>query len=729
MINRKKTIQILSFIILLILGLFIINRDVLHFEKYYNLNRSFQKENDEDGRHFITDEIFLKEGKYSALFEGENDSVENGYFISSGDQILAEGSFNSGKINTNVEFNVNKGLQKIRTGIIYQSSDSSDFQINSVRLISDRVLYRDSLLRHFVLSLEWILIASFIFLQVCFQNLWEKFFGGLISFESEKIVLFLILLTLVSTFPYLSNTRFIRSDDIFFHMLRIEGIKDSLQAGYFPAKIQLYAIQNYGYGAGFYYPDFWLYIPAVFLMLGFDILTVYKDFIFVWTFLTLLSFYLCIKKLSKSGYAGLISAVIFSFSAYRLIDIFYRGALGEIQAFAFVPVIVYGLYLIFNGKPEKWIVFALGITGVAFSHLISLLIVIIAVGLFVILKLKTILCNKKILIAFLKSIVWVVLINAFFWLPMLEQYLNNQTAANVLLSSAAGGITEDRVLKFVRLFTAFGDWSNREPFVGFSIMLIPFLRLMVGKSITPLRKTMDWMLGFAIFFLMMSTNLFPWKYFSWLFNRIQFTWRLFFAAIPLLSMTGGILCSQIFEKEKGKKAFFCGITAFCLAFSIPTFYHLMTYRSYETNRFFLQENRIGGGEYLPDGAKIDFIDQNKNQSLSDASEFKVSEFNRKGLSFTINFDADNKGNKFWIEVPLLYYKGYIAEYTDENGSHEFPVVRKGNDGLASVDFADAKSGTLRIYYQMTKMQMIGYGISLAALVVSIICLMNKKRKN
>ena len=53
-----------------------------------------------------------------------------------------------------------------------------------------------------------------------------------------------------------------------FHLARIESLNQALQMGIFPVKVHPSLAYSYGYGVGIFYPDFFIYLPAVLRMAG-----------------------------------------------------------------------------------------------------------------------------------------------------------------------------------------------------------------------------------------------------------------------------------------------------------------------------------------------------------------------------------------------------------------------------------------------------------------------------
>jgi hypothetical protein len=67
--------------------------------------------------------------------------------------------------------------------------------------------------------------------------------------------------------------------------------------------------------------------------------------------------YFSTRSITKSSKAAFCGAVMFGLSSYLATDLFSRGALGEAQAFIFVPIAFAGFYHIMYGETRKCCVF------------------------------------------------------------------------------------------------------------------------------------------------------------------------------------------------------------------------------------------------------------------------------------------------------------------------------------------------------------------------------------
>jgi hypothetical protein len=708
----------------------IVNVDIFHYSNTYNIERTFLQDIDSGGENTLINSEILKKGDYSIKISGETTDSNNGYIIYVDNEPLISGKFPEGNFNELLSLRIEENTRQIRISADYDPNSSS-FMINKIVINSDYVLYKDSLIRHFVVDLCLIFVFIVLLLRFSFPEYYNRIFRKISKPSTERILLFLILLTIFTGAP-LYNGDYVQTNDGYYHMVRIEGIKESLEAGYIPARIHLFALNDYGYGEGFYYPDLFLYFPAILRLLGFNILTSYKIFIFICSFLAILNMYLAVSRIVRSRYAGLISAVLFAFAAYRLIDIYYRGAVGELLSFIFIPLVFWGLFEIYGGSPQRWGIFALGITGLIFSHMISLAIVCSAVFIFVMFNIADTLKHPRIFTSILKAICVSVIFSAVFWLPLIEQLIMNDVIGDVLYTTVSYPIDSERLVSIPELFAGFANWDQIKPYMGYALLFVPFLRIMVRKSGNKSPgniKIADYFLIFGIVTTLAVTPLFPWKFFPWFYNRIQFPWRILLLASPLLAAAGGILGDILFQKHD-RMLFLAATVCFCAVSSMQFFTEVMTNRIVPGDGFRLENNRVMGAEYLPINADTEFVDKNKNTVLSSDSTFENLDYDRSGLSYSFDFRLSSETDtKVTFEVPLLFYSGYKASLSEIDGKQEELKVYQGAHGLTSVDVSGVKEGRLLVYYSKTRIQKIADMVGFFSALLVIILFYIKRRKN
>ena len=159
--------------------------------------------------------------------------------------------------------------------------------------------------------------------------------------------------------PYLYS-----GHDLEFHLNRIEGVKESLQAGIFPARMHYKSIGGAGYPVSVFYGDVLLYIPAILRIFGWSVQSAYKIYIVMINLLSSSIMYKVLKDIFKDKWIGIIGTFIYIMAPYRLECIYLRAAVGEYTALCFYPIIVYALYRIYGEKEESskynWIYLSIG---------------------------------------------------------------------------------------------------------------------------------------------------------------------------------------------------------------------------------------------------------------------------------------------------------------------------------------------------------------------------------
>lgn len=726
--KKKLIIPVLLFVILLIATLFAANRDIFHYFDLYQLNRTFSGQTDEKGEKDLIGDLALKTGFYTVTLTGENKGAENVYIIRQNADDIISNQIPEGKFSIKESIEEKENINSIQILVDF-ASGSSSLMIDRIEIESNHVVCKESILRHAVISLIIIIVFLLIFLRFFSRKLYRRIFKKLSQPENERTLLFLILLTILISIPFF-NQNYVFTNDGYYHMIRIEGIKESLQAGHFPAWIHLFTLNDYGYGEGFYYPDLFLYLPAVIRLLGFSVLTTYKVFISICNFFSFLSMFFAVNRMTKSRYAGLLSTMLYAFAAYRLIDIYYRGAVGEILSFIFVPYVLWGIYEIYRGDGRKWWLLAVGFSGLIYSHMISLAIAGAATLVFVLLNISSLLKNSRIRIAWLKSFIVTMAVSAIFWLPMVEQLMKNDVIGDVLYSTVSYSIDSERLLSVSELFVGFAKWDQVKPFLGYPLLFVIFV--WIGVKLTNIRnKPADpdlsgYLFSFGLIAAFMSTTLFPWQWFAWFYNRIQFPWRMLVLASPLLAASGGILYDSVFEKNE-RKIFLAALFCFCATVTVPFFNEVLTNRIFQGSGFRLENNRIMGAEYLPIRADKEFVDKNRNTVLSSDSSFVNKQYDRSGLSFSVDFLLNPDGDqKVTVEIPLLYYYGYHAKLTNSDGK-EIPLkVYQGPHGLTAVDIQGVREGKIKVFYKKTTLQKSAEGITLLSIAIILAAAIRKK---
>ena len=139
-----------------------------------------------------------------------------------------------------------------------------------------------------------------------------------------------------------------------FHLARIESLNQALQMGIFPVKVHPSLAYSYGYGVGIFYPDFFIYLPAVLRMAGCSLEVSYKIYIFILLLELFVSMYVCVRKKTGDIHLALAAGTLYLFS-YPVIDgIFKSFTLAQTQALVFLPLALMGMVLFVEKDEFPW---------------------------------------------------------------------------------------------------------------------------------------------------------------------------------------------------------------------------------------------------------------------------------------------------------------------------------------------------------------------------------------
>lgn len=533
-----------------------------------------------------------------------------------------------------------------------------------------------------------------------------------ISKESLFFISIFIITIFITCLPMLSRQLPI-GDDWEYHLLRIESIKVGVLSGQFPVKVNPIFFNNFGYGSSLFYPDLFLYIPAFLRIIGFGIEASYKLFIIIITILCFISAYYSGMGIIKSKYTALTISIIYCMSQYRLTNIYTRFALGEVQAFIFLPLLVYGLYNLFEEEFDKPWLLIISFSGLLYCHIISFLITVIFSIIIIIIKFKYLtnhpLKLKRLFVSFFIFLGF----TASFWIPLLEQMNTNP------LRTQSSRMMRDFAVSIPSIFgNNYSMTSGNNIPIGISITLLCLFRLMlINKEISNNKKLIDEFLVLGFILLFIASDLFPWNKMPIFFENIQFPWRLYGLSTTFLSFAAGITINEVFQKSDHYLLItflliFMSYTALSIEAISAKYYNI-------SNDYYndIKNTYPGNGyEYLPDdlnSSSIYELTAGERKILSDTDQ-EIS-FEQIGVKLKINYFPYHK----YINIPLLYYKGYSAIFFNDKGyTINLNIINYNN--LIQLDTTSIYSnGIIVIDYVGTNLQHLSYFISIIVILLYI----------
>lgn len=394
----------------------------------------------------------------------------------------------------------------------------------------------------------------------------------------KKYISFIIILLLgLITVVDLLHSGFAVTHDGQDHIARIANFYLNLQQGIIVPRWA--ANLNWGYGhpiLEFLYP-LPSYIASFFHFFGISFVDSVKLVYGLAMIASGMAMYVFVKSLWGEK-SAIIAAILYMYAPYRFVDLYVRGDIGEHVAFVFIPLVLWGMYLLFQKTTiGKMIWTAVFWALLILSHnAIALMIVpgIIAYGLYLAWEKKW---NKKTVIFLCGSIVLGFLLSSFFWLPALFE--GQYTLRNIVTK----GEYVSRFVSFGQLI--YGQWNYGQTGqftvqlgILHWVMLLTgcffFIRLWKKKSQESIFVGGLIVYTLAAIFLMLPISNFLWSKIL-LLQNFQFPWR--FLAIPVVttSILGGYFIKQV---SNGYKLVSIAVIVFLLLlFSIP----MMHARAYE----------------------------------------------------------------------------------------------------------------------------------------------------
>lgn len=234
--------------------------------------------------------------------------------------------------------------------------------------------------------------------------------------------LFVLFLSIFAILPIFKNGFFPMHDDT--QVARVFEMAKSLTDGLFP--VRWVADLGYGYG----YPIFNYYGPLPYYMGGFlnfigaDALIATKImFVFAILFSGITMYIFSSRFFGRVG--GVLSAIFYMYFPYHGVNIYVRGAVGEIYSYVFIPLVFLGLFKIYqitnekktNEKLSYILLTSFSIFLTLTSH--TLTVIILAVILFLFLVISLIFSKQKLLFlkTFLISVISGGMLSSFFLIP------------------------------------------------------------------------------------------------------------------------------------------------------------------------------------------------------------------------------------------------------------------------------------------------------------------------
>jgi len=486
----------------------------------------------------------------------------------------------------------------------------------------------------------------------------KKYWGLLIVF----------VFSIGAIFPFLRPGFFPMHDNT--QVVRIQQMALALRDGQFPVRW----VADLGYGFG--YPIFNFYAPLAYYvggfwyLLGLNALLATKLMFILGILLSGFLMYLLAREF-WGEIGGILSGLFYVYAPYHAVDIYVRGAVAEFWAMAFIPLVFYSFYKLFQRKKGIWVV----IGGVSYALVVlshNLTAMILTPFLIAYLLLLIVISRegrKPLSLFFLYSFILGLGLAAFYWLPALFEMKLTKVFGQI-----GGGADWRNHFVFLDQL-----WSSPWGFGGSAAGRLDGMSFMIGKlhlvfmalslltGIWLLRKK-ERKASFVIFlslcFFALSiflTNQLSWPIWTTIPSLafIQYPWRFLILATFAASLMAG--SAALWFKKKGTvfSFLFGGIVVLMLLLPNIKYFQPQFYLNVSTSDYINEENikwetsKISD-EYLP---KEFPVPENRNEVAWGKVAVLEGEAEIKNLALKSHQSTFNIAGK--TEAEILVNTAYL----------------------------------------------------------------------
>lgn len=531
------------------------------------------------------------------------------------------------------------------------------------------------------------------------------------QFLTPLSLFLLLLISIPIIYPYFTPGYFPTHDGEWAVVRLVEMFRE-LKDLQFPPRYS--GFLNFGFGYplfNFAYP-FPYYLGVLIHAAGFSFVTTIKIIFALTVPLSAFAIYFLSRHIWKNNIAGIISAILYLYYPYRMVDLYVRGSIGESLAFVLFPVIALCLFVVLQRKRN---LLALIIGGSAFGILILshnimavhfMLLVIFLIGVLTLMRKFT-------------NVLWVLSLlllgfglACYFWLPALfeKQF--------IILSQIP---IADRDLYYVTLRQLLiPQWGFRPPTetAGFSYQLgiahiMTFLGLLglvllsiFGNMIKEAQNYQIYIVSLLSLIVLFLLLLFPESSFIWenvpLLSEINYPWTLLLPIGFLLSVGSGyIVTTHHAGKIVGVMLAIISIVT-VLPYAKPETYLSRDDAFYMTN----DATTTSSSEYMPLWVK-------QNPKMRPAQRVIIA----SGVIPSISVDKSN-AIQFTVTLPkqekatinTIYYPGWNIKANNTPA----PVSYDNTLGVMEVLLPKGES-KVHATYSETPLRMISNGVSLSTI--------------
>lgn len=527
-----------------------------------------------------------------------------------------------------------------------------------------------------------------------------------------RLPLCLLGITVLACLPLFSNYLYV-GHDLDYHLQRITAMAAELSYGQFPVRLTTTTLNGYGYANPLCYCELFLLLPALLYNLWLPLRTCYQIYIFAVTLATCLIAYFSFGRITESRRLGLLGAMLYTLSCYRLVCVYTRAAVGEFTAMAFFPLVLLGLYGIYTkDKPRfaDWLPMSLGMAAMVQSHLLSCELTALLLAVFCLLHLRDTLSPTR-LLAWIKAALLAAGLSAWYLVPF---FISGASIPFMVNGSFIGKI-QSQGLYIMQLLSPFGtgfggtsSGTSTDMTLSLGLPLILGLALVCYCLLTQHSEKDRYFsilytaAGFFVFTVFLSLHIFPWDYVQSALGRtagklagmFQYPWRFLSLATVLLCLATLIAIRLLAGQHQalGRAAAVVLAASALLMTGVMQAQILTEQGEVPRNVYSVADPSVtvAIGEYIIDGTSAYETIWAQPKPGSDALHLVRYEKQRGVACLTVQ----NEGAEAAISLPIFNYGNYYA--ADENGQ-PFSITSGENERIV-LTIPAGYTGTIRVWY-------------------------------
>ncbi len=312
------------------------------------------------------------------------------------------------------------------------------------------------------------------------------------------------------------------------HLPRIAAYVKALRDGEIP--VRWAGDLNYGYGLplfNFMYPAPYV-IGSLLVLSGISLVVSFKLLLLLSFLLSGIFMYMFTLELFRDKQTAFLLTVFYQFAPFRLVEILVRGSIGSIYAYAFLPLVLYGVTRMHkNPVISSGVLLSVATALLIISHnALSLVFFLLAV-----VYAAALTGLKKPFWAIGVALLLGLTLSAFYWVPALAErsytygdlFMRNLYKAYFppLVNFFIPNLTDRASLRVGEVSVQFGLFHV----IALVLTCVVLLRKSIKNRVMRLLLILSLVLTILVLFMMQPVSTFLWERTA-LLRQFQFPWRL-----------------------------------------------------------------------------------------------------------------------------------------------------------------------------------------------------------